>query len=600
MFQIQEVFSDNNGFPFNPEKAQRSAREAFDLMHSFKWTPPGQGLRFMGTPFVMERHVAEAFQNCAFVSTTDIDTELSDSFEWLMHMSMCGVGVGFDTMGAGKITIRKPRPDHNEWNMIPDTREGWAKAWAILLDSYFNPGRYTQTFNFSKIRPKGTPIKGMGGTASGPEPLKLLFEQTRQILNDAAGKSITSRVITDLMNLAGVCVVSGNVRRSAEIAFGSPSDDEYINLKNYALNPERASYGWVSNNSVYADGVEDYSQLAEATWNNGEPGYAWMNNVHRFGRMNGITDTQDWSAIGFNPCGEQPLEHKEMCTLVEIFLPNIHSKQEFRRVIKFAYLYAKTVSLANEWVSDPVNRKVMMDNRRIGLSLTGITQFLGAQGMDTLNDWMDHGYHWSGDYDRIYSAWMGIPTSIRRTSVKPSGTVSLLAGVTPGIHYNVADRFHIRRVNLPVDHPLVDSVAAAGVSVVPNVVDSRSVVAEFPVDAGVGMVSERDVDPRDFLNLVGTVAKRWADNAVSATVKFDQEKVSPADLEEMLVWSSTHLKDISFLPQDNHGYEQAPYESISETQYQEMRDKMTTIKFNRSHDAHDIDDVMCDGDSCEV
>ena len=600
MYQIQQDHMTKESW--DSDKAQRSAQEAFDLMFRMKWSPPGRGLWMMGTDFVMNRGVSECLQNCAFISSKHIYKEKGSFFSWIMHMSMLGVGVGFDTEGKDILTINKPKKT-KAIITIPDTREGWVKSVELLINSYLMPERMaTIEFDYKDIRPKGEPINGFGGIASGPDPLRQLHRSIREVLNNKIGEKLGTREIVDLANMIGRCVIAGNVRRSAEIAFGQEDDETFIDLKDYNKYPERIDYGWASNNSVFITPESDVSKLAERTWHNGEPGFAWLDNVHNYGRMNGIIDTTDEHALGFNPCGEQPLGHKEMCTLVEIYLPHIKSKEEFRRVIKFAYLYGKTVTLASANIEDGTSREIMANNRRIGLSLTGITQFVGKHGNEVLKDWMDHGYHWSGDYDRIYSQWFDVPTSIRRTSVKPSGTVSLVAGVTPGIHYNVEGRFHIRRVTLADNSPLVEPLQAAGYHVEPAVIDpDNSVVVEFPVDAGVGVRSEADVQPMEHLELIADVARFWADNAVSATVKFDKEEYGPEQLTEMINWSKDKVKDIAFLPLSPTGaYQQAPYESITEEEYNAKKQNLQPLVLSAIGDGDKQADLYCDGDACEI
>ena len=604
MFLLQEQRIPTN--KWDAAMAQASAQEAFDMMWNMKWTPPGRGLWQMGTPFVMERGVVTALQNCGFISSLYLDEEEGDFFRWVMERLMEGVGIGFDTKGATKpIVVHRPVATKQQHITIEDSREGWAASVEVLYNSYVRPNSATIVFDYSQIRPRGARINGFGGVASGPDPLKKLHEEVRALLDKRADagndddRRLSSRDITDICNHIGTCVIAGNVRRSAEIAFGYPTDREFISLKDYSRNPEREQYGWVSNNSVFVYKGQRYDFLAERTYENGEPGYAWMENVHKYGRMNGVPLEND-KAMGFNPCGEQPLEHRELCTLVEIYLPNIATKEELKRAVKYAYMYGKTVTLANDLVPDAKSREVMMNNRRIGLSFTGITQFIGRESYATYLDWIESAYNWSGDYDSVYSSWLNIPTSIRRTSVKPSGTVSLVVGVTPGIHYNVADRFHIRRVNLAMGHPLVDNLNAAGYRIEQSKFDPTSVVVEFPVDAGVGVRSVRDVTPEEQLQLVADTMKYGVDNSVSVTVQFDKKKTTPADIERWLKWSEDKLKDVAFLPLDDHGYEQAPYESITEGEYGAMMARIKGLNINTNQQLHEANDVYCDGEACEV
>lgn len=598
MYAFQREWCQNGGVNWNPEKAQRSAREAFDLMFNFKWSPPGRGLWMSGTDFVMVRGNVEALQNCAFISSEYIVTERGSFFSWLMEMSMLGVGVGFDTRGAGKLTIHRP---HGEAMLyaIPDSREGWAQSVELMINTYID-GSSPVTFDYSVVRPKGAMIYGFGGVASGPQPLIELHASIKTILDAKVGQPMDSRTIVDLCNLIGKCVVAGNVRRSAEIAFGSPTDSQFVNLKNYATNPERMDYGWVSNNSIFADVGMDYTDVAQRTYDNGEPGYFWLENARKYGRMDGLYNYADIAAMGTNPCGEQPLHHKEQCTLVEIYLPWCKNKQEFERAIKYAYLYGKSTTLASHKIKDPQTREVMKRNRRIGLSATGITQFLGMYGMDTLRDWLDHGHHITGYYDRLYSQWLGCNESIRRNSVKPSGTVSLVAGVTPGIHFNVAGRYHIRRMIIADDSPLIEPLRRSGYPMEESAYTPGSLAVSFPIDAGPGVRSESDVSMWEQLDLIAMVQRHWADNAVSATVKFDRSTTTANDIKRALEKYQHSLKGISFLPAEGHGYTQAPYESITQDEFRRLSAGIGALNINAIGTADKQVDAFCDGDACVV
>jgi ribonucleoside-triphosphate reductase len=173
---------------------------------------------------------------------------------------MLGVGVGFDTVGKGSLVIQRPlEVGESDPVIIDDSREGWVESLRLKLDSYLKPGRPAVRFDYSKIRPAGNPLKTFGGKSAGPAVIKSLHISLDALLGPRVGASITSRDIVDIMNIIGANVISGAVRRSAEIAFGAHDDTEFINLKNYKLNPERAAFGWTSNNSIFAELGQDYN-----------------------------------------------------------------------------------------------------------------------------------------------------------------------------------------------------------------------------------------------------------------------------------------------------------------------------------------------------
>lgn len=310
MYSILRDHTSHQKTPWNEFKAQKAAQDAFDRMFHFKWTPPGRGLWAMGTAFTHERGTSSGLLNCACVSTEKISIhsayDATLPFVRLMEMSMNGIGVGFDTLGAGKLTIWEPTGKSVPF-VVPDSREGWAESLKLILESYFFKNRQPIEFDYSEIRPAGAPLKTFGGTASGYEVLEWLHTSIEKQFAGRHGDKITSRDIVDLMNKIGKIVSSGGVRRSAELSLGSPDDDDYINLKNWEL-PENAERtgpdGWAfaSNNSVVADVNTELDHLIDKIAVNGEPGIVWLDVMRSHGRLIDPPRFDDKDVTGVNPC----------------------------------------------------------------------------------------------------------------------------------------------------------------------------------------------------------------------------------------------------------------------------------------------------------
>lgn len=579
--------------PWDDRKAQRSAQEMYRRMWAFKWLPPGRGLWMMGSAAI-DRLGGAALNNCGFVSTRGIAVDFADPFCWLMDMLMLGVGVGFDTKGAGLIKVSQPVTAEGVFE-VEDSREGWVNLLRLVLNSYVGKTTVPATIDYSKVRPAGAPIAGFGGVASGPAPLQELVQSVRDVLDKLIDQPITTSAIADLCNLVGRCVVAGNVRRSAEIAFGDPNDDEFLNLKNPDINQEALyHHRWASNNSVFAEEGMDYSKVAALTAKNGEPGYQWLDNARKFSRMRGTPDYSDMRVAGANPCVEQSLEDRELCCLVETFPGRHETFEDYKKTLKYAYLYAKTVTLIP--THDARTNTVMMRNRRIGCSMSGITQAMQKFGRRKfLNQFCDEGYTYLRELDTIYSDWLCVRTSIKVTSVKPSGTVSLLPGVTPGIHFPHAE-YYIRRVRLQEGSPLVGQLKAAGYPIEQDKYSPNTVVATFPVQESNFDRSKDAVTLWEQLELAAQMQQYWADNQVSVTVTFKSNEAQ--DIKHALELYETRLKGVSFLPLSDHGYEQAPYETITKEQYDSLASQITPI--NADALVHEETSRFCDGETCTI
>jgi adenosylcobalamin-dependent ribonucleoside-triphosphate reductase len=595
-FSILREYCETINVPWNEMKGIRDAQEMYRLMWEFKFLPPGRGLFVMGSPIV-EKKGAGALNNCAFVSTKDIDKDFAEPFCFLMDFSALGVGVGGDTRGAGKVTIIRPH-FNDEIFVVDDSREGWVALLRVVLGSFVGTTEMPRSIDYSAIRLRGAPLETFGGTASGPDALVSLIDDICILLMNRVGKEITSVDIVDIFNLIGRCVVAGNSRRSAEIMFGDTTDEAFLELKDPTkFKKELDSHRWASNNSVFAEVGQSYEKIGAQTAKNGEPGYFWLENAQKYGRMgHGAPDWVDANAIGGNPCLEQTLHQWELCTLVETF-PALHDNQEqYLNTLKYAYLYAKTVTLVSTHY--PPTNAVLLKNRRIGCSMSGIVQAIKKFGRRAFFEMCDVGYNYISELDAEYSDWMCVPRSIKRTSVKPSGTVSLLPGQTPGIH-NPEAEYYWRVIRFAKDSYIVSRLRGAGYTCIDidEAKEPNTCAVYFPVKIDDFDRAESDVSMWEQLELAAQMQHHWADNQVSVTVKFDPA-TEGKDIPRVLEYYETRLKGVSFLPNSElSSYEHLPYQKITKDEYE--RAIASLLPYDLSESTHEVTESFCDSSACE-
>ena len=608
MYSIQKDWAKEHVLPWNDHKAQRSAQEAYDLLFKMKWTPPGRGLFSMGTWVVNGRKDSTPLQNCAMISTYEMTkSDPAAPFTFLMNVSMLGVGVGYDTRGAEKEFIIQTPNKEKVWTyQIPDSREGWVDSTKLLLESYLIPGKGFVEFDYSLIRPRGAPIKTFGGIAPGPEPLKKLHNKLREILGNRSGEILTDVDISDIANLIGDCVVSGNVRRSALLAYGRKESKNFLNLKNAEVFPERNSYdpnspGWayMSNNSIRAFVGDDLSSVLPGIMSNGEPGIIWEDVTKQYGRLIDPPDNKDRRFAGFNPCVEQPLESGEMCTLADIHLSKITDQQELTRALKYAYLYAKSVTLLPTAI--PKTNAIMQRNRRIGISASGIADFSDNNGQAVLRKWLDEGYKTLKDYDTTYSEWLCVRESIKISTVKPTGTTSLLVGESPGVHWSPGGEYFFRAMRIDNESPIIPLFREAGYTVEPaSESPETTVVVYFPIHSQAKR-SEYDVSIFEKIALAADAQRYWSDNGVSVTISFIKDEVH--DVPRVLAMYDGQLKAVSFLPMGNEVYPQQPYTNINSINYAAAEAALSKVDMNVLYDEEVIDasgERGCTNDVCEI
>lgn len=520
-----------------------------------------------------------------------------------MDALMLGSGVGYNIQKKnvyqlpklkGEITITRLDTKDADF-ILSDTREGWVKLLGKILKAHFYGG---EGFSYSTmlIRGKGAPIKGFGGTASGPEELCQGLDQIHKILNKRANSKLEPIDCLDIMNIIGQIVVAGNVRRSAQIALGDYDDETFLKAKRWDLG---AIPNWraMSNNSVVCPDSTKLPQLFWDTYEQGEPyGLINLDLSRKVGRI-GETQYPDPDVEGYNPCAEQSLADKETCCLAEMFLPNITSYEEFLKVMTYLYRINKH-SLAL-----PCHLKeteaIVHANMRMGIGVTGV-----YQATDEQRSWLPDAYTYLRAYDDEYSKAHGFPPSIKLTTIKPSGTLSLLAGVTPGGHPSPAGPYYLRRIRIANGSPLVDVCKSHGYNVEPQQLfdgsmDQSTMVAEFPCSVPETTPIGGDINAVDQLELVKWLQTHWSDNSVSVTIYYKKE-----ELADIKAWLATNyinnVKTVSFLLYTGHGFIQAPYETISKEEYDRRKEgtiPITTI----GNGIDDMDESAgCESGACPV
>ena len=560
----------NGANEIGAELTREEAEKLFDHCYNLRCSLSGRSLWQLGTPLV-KKFNATSLNNCYFTNIEKIE-----DFEILFDYLMLGGGVGFSVERSKIHDLPKVKMNvsvtHERTNdadiIVPDSRTGWRRLLHSVLKSYFETGK-SFTYSTILVREFGAPLKTFGGTASGPGALIDGIEDISKVLKNREGKKLRSIDVLDICNIIGKIVVSGSSRRSAQIAMGDPDDVLFLRAKNWASGNVPA-WRANSNNSIYADHFDEIMpELWKGYDGSGEP-YGLLNRrlARAYGRLG--EKNQDNSIEGFNPCAEIALGDGESCNLSTIFLPNITSKEQLLEISYLLYRVQKQITQLDYPYEKTTN--IVKKNARLGQSVTGVLQSTEEQ-----LSWLEEAYIALRAADVSWSNIKKFSKSVRLTTVQPSGTLSLLPGVTPGIHPAFA-RFYIRRVRFGAADPLVESCRKRGYKVQWDIgIDGREdhtrYVVEFPCESPEKAILAKDMTAVEQLEWVKKMQTEWADNAVSVTVYYRKEELGL--IKDWLAANyDDSVKSVSFLLHADHNFPLPPYEEIDEEMYKKLLSKI--------------------------
>ena len=596
------------GAQYTPEEAER----IYDYVFNLKCNFAGRMLWQLGTSTV-DRFGANSLLNCWATAMRE-----PKAFLFLFENLMLGGGVGYSIRREDVHELPKIKKSVNVIHeatkdadyIVPDKREGWVNLLSKVLDAFYVTGK---SFSYSTIliRGYGEPIKGFGGKASGPQILIDGIDKITKIFQAREGKKLRSIDVLDICNIIGSVVVAGNVRRSAEIALGDPDDILYLRAKNWGTG-NVPNWRAMSNNTIYAD---SYDHVLEEIWKNGyeinkESGYAngepygFFNLPlsQKFGRIkdgpisqNLLYPTDVDNCEMTNPCAEISLANYECCNLSELYLNNIASKEELIDCAKLLYKTQKAIA-SLPFIHEETNR-IVHKNMRLGLGVTGV-----CQSLDKL-DWLDDCYVSLRKFDKEWSAKRGWSESIKLTTIKPSGTLSLLGGATPGVH-PAFSQYYMRTVRMSSSDSLVQTCKDMGYHVeflinFDGTENRDTVVVYFPCKTPEGSILTKDMDVIKQLDMVKKLQTVWSDNAVSVTAYY-----KPEELESLKTWLKdnyeNNIKSVSFLLFKDHGFKQAPYQEIDEATYLAANAKVKPLIAILSGNVEMLDMAECAGGACPI
>ncbi|MBA1392507.1 ribonucleoside-triphosphate reductase, adenosylcobalamin-dependent, partial [Lactobacillus sp. XV13L] len=647
------------------------AQRLFRLVYGLAATPSGRNLWVSGTDY--QKRTGDSLNNCWFIAIRPQkygnshiipnyigknELAVSMPFSFLFDQLMKGGGVGFSVVkeniekiprvdnsvdlsviidkssASYDASVKLGASDKDAWAQenkaasdyvyyrLPDTREGWILANARLIDMHFratNPENKTKlVLDISDIRPYGAKIHGFGGTASGPMPLVEMLFDINQIINNRATDMLTSVDATDICNLIGKTVVAGNVRRSAELALGSKDDQDFITMKQDK--DKLYHHRWASNNSVAIDSkFRDYEPIANGIRENGEPGVVNLDLSRNYGRIiDGYQEGIDGEVEGTNPCGEISLANGEPCNLFEVF-PAIAEEQgwDLKEVFGLAARYTKRVTFSDyDW---EISRSIIYKNRRIGVSMSGIQDWLlndlGHRVVTGFKDGVDEetgakikvpiydpkgikmvsdAYQAVVDADADYSKALGCKPSIKHTTVKPSGTVAKLAGASEGMHFHYAG-YLIQRIRFQSSDPLLKALDACGYHSEPDIYTPNTTCVEFPLRAAhansENFASAGTVSIAEQFATQAFLQTYWSNNAVSCTVTFQNNEGN--QITPLLTQYRHTIKSTSLLPYYGGSLKQAPKEPIDKATYEERKAEISgnvaTVFAQQNDDQKDLE-----------
>jgi ribonucleotide reductase alpha subunit len=602
----------NGAQKIGAQYSQEEAERIYDYVFNLKCNFAGRMLWQLGTSTV-DRFGANSLLNCWATAMRE-----PKAFLFLFENLMLGGGVGYSIrredvhelpkIKKGVVVSHEATKDADF--IVPDSREGWVKLLANVLDAFYVNGK-SFTYSTILIRGYGELIRGFGGKASGPQILIDGIEKITKIFQSREGKKLRSIDVLDICNIIGSVVVAGNVRRSAEIALGDPDDILYLRAKNWSSG-NVPNWRAMSNNTIYAD---NFDHIMEEVWKNGyeinkQTGYAngepyGLFNLplsQKYGRIvdgpiseSKLYPTDIDNCEMTNPCAEISLSNYECCNLCELYLNNIQSKEELIDCAKLLYKTQKAIA-ALPFIHEETNR-IVHKNMRLGLGVTGV-----CQSLDKL-DWLDDCYVALRKFDKQWSKERGWPESIKLTTVKPSGTLSLLGGATPGVH-PAYSQYYMRTVRMSSSDALVQICKDMGYHVeylinFDGTENHDTVVVYFPCETPAGSILAKDMDVIKQLDMVKKLQTVWSDNAVSVTAYYKEEEL--AALQNWLKDNyEKNIKSVSFLLFKNHGFKQAPYQEIDEKSYLAAKAKVKPLSALSINSNEMLDMAECAAGICPI
>jgi len=563
--------------------------DVYTMVYDKKVLPSMRSLQFAGKPIDINN---SRIFNCSYLP---IDDWRSFSEVMFLLLSGCGVGYSVQKHHIEKLPeIRIPKKTRRF--LVGDSIEGWADSVKVLMKSYFGITAARPVFDFRDIRPKGAELITVGGKAPGPEPLKECLFQIQKVLDRKEdGEQLTSIEAHDIICHIADAVLSGGIRRAALISLFDLHDNEMLTSKHGAwweLNPQR---GRANNSAVVIRSKvrkKDFFNLWDkiVASNSGEPGVYF-------------SDDKDW---GTNPCCEIALRPFQFCNLTEINVSNIESQEDLNKRVKAgAFLGTLQASYTNFHYLRDIWKRTTEKDALVGVGMTGI----GSGKVLEFN--LEEAAKYAKESNEEIANILGINKAARVTTVKPSGTSSLVLGTSSGIHAWHND-FYVRRMRLGKNEALYQYLAQNHPELVEDDFfkpDIQAVVS-VPQKAPEGAIY-RTESPMDLLERTKKFNVEWVKaghrkgantNNVSATISVKQDEW---DSVGEWMWKNKHtFNGLSVLPYDNGSYTQAPFEDIAKEKFLEMESHLNNIdlrKIVEMTDETDLkDQAACAGGACEI
>ena len=542
--------------------------------------------------------------NCSYLPVDDLK-----AFDEAMFILLCGTGVGFSVERQFVSKLPEvPQLFQSETNIVvKDSKEGWAKSLRQVIALLYSGE--IPTWDVTRVRPAGAPLKTFGGRASGPAPLVDLFNFTIQTFKEAQGRKLSSIECHDIMCKIGEVVVVGGVRRSAMISLSNLSDDRMRHAKSgswWENNPQRA----LANNSVsYTEKPDSLSFMRE--WmalvesGSGERGVFNRQASKVQAAKNGRRDA-DYE-FGTNPCSEIILRPNQFCNLTEVVVRATDDLDSLSEKVRLATILG---TIQASFTKFPYLRKIWQKNteeeRLLGVSLTGIMDnSLMTLKNKGLENTLTHLKQIAVTTNAEWAKRLGIPVATAITCVKPSGTVSQLVDSASGIHARHSP-YYIRTVRGDNKDPLTQFMKDQGVPNAPEAFKpDQTTVFSFPMKAPTGAVCTADMSAIEQLEMWLAYQRGWCEHKPSVTINVKNDEWF--EVGAFVYKFFDEMSGVSFLPFNEHTYQQAPYQECGKSDYKTLKSLMPkTIDWSNLSQYESEDNtagsqtLACSGDSCEI